>query len=127
MYRYSIMFLMRKNSLFIYIQGKTDYFDTTDPNKWSLVGFLKWRIQFPDFSDKKFEHNSFTQLLKTIANGDGRNRKEAQKLLKNLEVRFLILIFFNLFTLSSVDRPRGVRFKSLLRTHCQPATRSCLQ
>jgi len=108
----------RKNHLYcIYTQGQICYFDATDPNEWSLVGFLKWRLQLPDFSNKKMEHGTFSYLVKTIANRDGRNRKEAQKLLQNLKVT---IAHFMLFTLNSVDRPRGVRFRSLLRTHCQP-------
>ncbi|CAG8602182.1 3322_t:CDS:10 [Diversispora eburnea] len=49
------------------IQQREIYFKKTDPSQWSLIGFLKWRAQFPDFSVASIEHSAWKKFLEDIA------------------------------------------------------------
>ncbi|CAG8611577.1 12498_t:CDS:2 [Dentiscutata heterogama] len=56
--------------LYTLSQNKTDkmeYFNKTHPNNWSLLGYLEWRANFADFSNKVREHSVFFDLVKKIS------------------------------------------------------------
>ncbi|CAG8791666.1 6474_t:CDS:2, partial [Dentiscutata erythropus] len=46
---------------------KMEYFNKTHPNNWSLLGYLEWRANFADFSNKVREHSIFFDLVKKIS------------------------------------------------------------
>ncbi|KAF0434226.1 c2h2-type zinc finger transcription factor [Gigaspora margarita] len=55
------------------------YFQEFDPHVWSLISFLNWRSEAPDFSLKpKLEHGTFKFEILRIANRD-KNEIRAQK------------------------------------------------
>ena len=73
-------------------QEEMEYFNTRDASEWSLLGFLEWRSQFSDFSNKTAEHGVFYSLVKKIINEGGNKSEAARKAITNLRVR--ISLFF---------------------------------
>ncbi|KAF0477867.1 hypothetical protein F8M41_024177 [Gigaspora margarita] len=57
-----------------------EYFNKTHPNNWSLLGYLEWRANFADFSNKLREHSIFFDLIKKIS-AEGGARGEMAKLI----------------------------------------------
>ena len=67
-----------------------EYFNQTQPKDWSLLGYLKWRLNFADFSNKLYEHSVFFDLVKKISNESGARGEMAKSIWKDFKVIFFI-------------------------------------
>ncbi len=63
-----------------------EYFNQTDPKHWSLLGYLQWRSNFADFSNKMYEHSVFIDIIRKISCQDGEKGKMAKLILKDWQV-----------------------------------------
>ena len=81
---YSIQIVMEQASLL----SVSSYFHETDPLKWSLIDFLKWRLEASDFLSKDKEHGTFKYSVEKSANiwKDEINVQKAQEILDNWKV-----------------------------------------
>ncbi len=66
-----------------------EYFNQTDPKYWSLSGYLQWRFNFADFSNRTYEYSVFIDIIRKISCQDGEEEEEgkmANLILKDWQV-----------------------------------------
>ncbi|CAG8596304.1 13190_t:CDS:2, partial [Acaulospora morrowiae] len=64
---------------------KMEYFDKTDTSNWSLLGYLRWRLNFSDFSNKLHEHRVFFDLVKDICDEGGERGERANSIWRDFK------------------------------------------
>ncbi|CAG8449372.1 204_t:CDS:2 [Scutellospora calospora] len=62
-----------------------DYFNQTDPECWSLLGYLHWRSNFVDFASKTYEHSVFIDIIRKISCQVGVKGEIARLILRDLK------------------------------------------
>ena len=74
---------------------RENYFKEFKSSEWILIGFLRWRSQFTDFSNTQLEHSAWKTLLKNIASSanvyEESARLKAKELLSSFKVKIFLL------------------------------------
>lgn len=67
------------------MQNAESYFE--ENNSWSLLGYLKYRENAPDFGDRTEEHRTYAKVLRNMLHDKSKEKcTKVEGSLKNFEV-----------------------------------------